>query len=332
MDQPGLQRRQPPAAAQGEQAEPHPQRQHRVGPGALCGQVVHLVEGAAIGVVAGGDQAVAGEVREHRDAGRLHEPQELVGDPCLEGPDAGHDHRPLGLGQDIQRRRQSRRRGRGAGVQDDGVGDPDAVLVHLGAQHVGGQVQEHRTGGTRGRQPDGVGHQPWQVGDVRHPVRPLGDRGDHGDLVDAGLQGVGLGVSRAGRAGEVEHRRPVQIGIGDGRDDVGEPRPGGGHGHAQRPPRPRIALGCVAGGHLVAHVGDRQAMVQAGLEDGLKVRPVQAEDVLHPRLHQRPHHQLPARHHGHFHCSSFVLNSLSNHTPRPTQWGEGGARCKATGG
>ncbi len=42
-----------------------------------------------------------------------------------------------------------------------------------------------------------------------------------------------------------------------------------------------------------------EQMVEAGLEDRLQVRPVQGEDVLHPRRHQGPNHQLPARDHGH---------------------------------
>ncbi len=81
MDQLGFQRRQSSAAPQGEQAKADAERQHRVGTLTLGLQVVHLVEGAAIGFMARGDQPVAGEVREHRDAGGVDEGQELGGDP-----------------------------------------------------------------------------------------------------------------------------------------------------------------------------------------------------------------------------------------------------------
>ncbi len=242
---------------------------------------------------------MGGEVREDRDASGLGEPQQLVGDPGLEGARAGHDHRPLGRGQHVQGRLDGLGRGSWTVGEDQGLGDMDAVLLHPRVQDVRGQVQQHGAGRSGGGDADGVGDQPGDVADVGDAVRPLGDRARDGGLVDARLQGVGLGVPRRGGAGQVDHRRTVEKGVGDRGDHIGEAGAGGDHGHAQPAARARIALGRVPGGDLMTHIDDRNAVVEAGLENAFHMRPVQTEDRLHPRLQERPHQELSARHRRH---------------------------------
>ncbi len=242
---------------------------------------------------------MAGEVGENRDAGGLGELQELIGDPRLEGAEAGHDRRTLGGGEDVERPRQGLGRGPGSLAQQDRVGDVEAVLLDPGVQHIGRQVQQHRPGGTGCRNPDGVGDQPGDVVDVGDPVRPLGDRpGDRG-LVDARLQGVGLRVAGRGRAGEIEHRRAVEEGVGDGGDDIGEAGAGGHHGHAEPASRAGVTLGRMAGRHLVTHVEYWDAVIQARLEDALQVGAVQAEQPFDTGLHQCANQELAAGHRRH---------------------------------
>ncbi len=131
VDQRRLGWRQTPAAAQGEQAEPYAQSQHHVGPRPLGRQVVHLVVGAAVGAVAGGQEPVRREVREHRDAGGLYEALQLVGHAGLEGADAGHDHGAFRSCEGVQRSLEGRRRWTGPARKQDGLRDPHGVLVHL---------------------------------------------------------------------------------------------------------------------------------------------------------------------------------------------------------
>lgn len=108
-------------------------------------------------------------------------------------------------------------------------------------------------------------------------MRELGHRGRHGDLVEAGLLVVDLVRLEGAGAGDVEDGGPVQMGVGDGRQDVGEAAAGRDDGDPEVPGDARVALGRVAGVHLVADVDDAELCVQGVLEDAVDVCSVQAE-------------------------------------------------------
>ena len=57
------------------------------------------------------------------------------------------------------------------------------------------------------------------------------------------------------------------------------PGPGGDRAHAGPPGHARVAVGGVAGGLLVAHVDDADALVEAAVVDGLDVAAAEREEV-----------------------------------------------------
>jgi hypothetical protein len=91
----------------------------------------------------------------------------------------------------------------------------------------------------------------------------------------------------------------IQIGVGDGCQQVGEARTGGAHRDAQLTQRPRVSFGSVPGGNLVPSVDNRDAALLARLEDSFEVCAMYSEDVPDARLPQCPNEELSARDHGH---------------------------------
>ncbi len=109
-------------------------------------------------------------------------------------------------------------------------------------------------------------------------------------LLEGHLLLLGEGVAAA----DDDHGDAVDEGVGDAGDDVGDARAGRDDGNARAAGGAGPGVGHVAGGLLVARVDDADAVVPAGLKDGVDVPAVEGEDVLHPLPLQHPGERLTA--------------------------------------
>ena len=117
--------------------------------------------------------------------------------------------------------------------------------------HVFGDIDQHRPRTTCGGDPDGLGHDARQVVGVLHHVVVLGDgQGDAGNI--GLLKGVGADQVAGHVAGDGEQRHAVHHGVGQPGHQIGGPRPGSRHAHAQPPGGFCVPFGGVDGPLLVA--------------------------------------------------------------------------------
>lgn len=169
--------------------------------------------------------------------------------PCLGGDEGLADQRDRPLGG-VERLDDPVDTGGGG---DTGGVDLDAVVLGLvdvdlpHAQDVPGNVEEHRALGLRLRDADRLGDQAGDQLGAGDAVRELGHRGRHGDLVEPGLLVVDLVRLERPGAHDVEDRGSVQMGVGNGGQDVGEAAAGRDDGDSQVSGDARIALGRMAG-------------------------------------------------------------------------------------
>ncbi len=131
-------------------------------------------------------------------------------------------------------------------------------VIKLGVLHVHGDIDEDRSRPPRGGDVERLLENPGDVLRFLDQVTVFDDRlGDAGD-VDF-LEGVGADEVAAHLAGDGDHRRRIQIGVGDAGDQVGGPGAAGGDTDAGLAGCPGIAVGGVGRALLVAH----QVMLQA---------------------------------------------------------------------
>jgi len=128
-------------------------------------------------------------------------------------------------------------------------------------------------------------------GSIIGPATGPGSTGDcalvrpgDGHLIDARLQGVGFRVPQRRRATNIEHGGAVQIGVGHRRDDVSEAGTGGDECHPKGAVGACVTFGGMPGGHFVAGVEHVDRVIAAGLEQGLEMGAMQAENLANPGL------------------------------------------------
>ena len=102
-------------------------------------------------------------------------------------------------------------------------------------------------------------------------------------------------------AAEHHDRRPVEPGGGEGRDPVGDARPGGEDGQPRRPVQLGVGLRGERRRLLVAGVDDAHALVARGLVEGPDVAAVQREHHVHAEGTQSG--QWPAHRHDRSSCA-----------------------------
>ena len=120
------------------------------------------------------------------------------------------------------------------------------------------------------------------------PLRPLGDRPDDPDLVEASLHLAGLGLAEWRRAGDHHHAHRVRGGVADAGDGVEQARPGGDCRDAYVPGGACIPVGRVDRRRLVSAIDQRDAEPATTGQEGIQMSAVQREHHLDTGLTQRP--------------------------------------------
>ncbi len=210
VDQPGSRRNEPIAGAEREESKTHPEGQDDIGP-LSSGQIRHLVKRSAIQRMRAWQETVCLKVREDGNPDQLCELEQLLCAVGLPRADSGHDHGPPRLAEELQCLCDRLLRGCGWGINLNRFGNRERSVLDLRAQHVGGQIEEHRAARPRSRDTNRMRHEPRDLLDRRDLVGPLGHGPRDGDLVDPGLQGVGLGIAQSGRSAEVQDRCSIQV-------------------------------------------------------------------------------------------------------------------------
>ncbi len=170
-------------------------------------------------------------------------------------------------------------------------------LRHHFRLRVLGDVDQHRTGTPRPRDVECLGHR------LRHFVGggnleiPLGD--GHRDADDVRLlKGIGSQQVLGNLTNDADHRRGVDDSVGDGRNQVGSPRPRSDQAHAYLARDTRVALGGVARALLVPHqnVVDLILIIVNGVVHGHN-RPARiAKNGIHSLGQQGPDQRVGAVH------------------------------------
>ena len=110
------------------------------------------------------------------------------------------------------------------------------------------------------------------------------------------LKGVGADDRGADLAGDRQHGDAVELGVGDGRDQVGRPRSAGGHADADLAGAAGVSLGGKPAPLLVARQNDADLTAKAGQSlvqwDAGPARI--GENRIHAVVHQRLHHDIGA--------------------------------------
>ena len=198
-------------------------------------------------------------------------------------PVAGQDDRPLGRGDQARRmvdglvgrlgevgvpRRQRHRR-------RPAIGRPD-----IGRGEVLGQLDVGRPGLLQHRDAERLAHDLGDRPDAIDPRVPLRDRLEHPHDVDD-LVRLLVELARGGLAGDRDHRRPVEVGVGDAGHEVR--RAGSERAHRDRGTtgQPAVDVGHERGALLVPgrDVADRLVPRQR-VEDVHRLLARDAEDVL----------------------------------------------------
>ena len=202
-----------------------------------------------------GHRALAGVGLGHRDAGRLDQGPEGAGGLGVDDPAPGHQQRPVGPPQHLDRPGQHGRLGHGPGHVPDPPGEQLLGVVEGLGLDVLGQGQGDRAGlGRVGQHPHGLQQ---RAGELVGPVDPV-------PVARHRLEGVvGADVGPARRllllehgrrhpggedvARQQQHRQPVDGGRGRPGDHVGRPRADrGGAGEGGQ----AVAVLGVAGGDV----------------------------------------------------------------------------------
>ena len=217
--------------------------------------------------------------------------------PRVDHPAAEIDDRPLGAAQDIKggvygvrvgaQAREARR------AVSEGLGRAVEAARLL---DIFRQIHKHRARTPAGGDGEGLVEDARQVGDIAHEVVVLG--ASPGDTGRVGLL-EGVVADEVGRhlARETDQGNRVHQGIGEAGDRVGRPRPGGDEHAADLAGAPRIALGGMDGGLLVAHQDVAQAVEAVEHVVDRQHRPAGvAEYMLHPVVHHGAEHHLRADH------------------------------------
>jgi hypothetical protein len=159
-----------------------------------------------------------------------------------------------------------------------------------------GDVQRDRAAARAGRGPERLAHHLRDPLRLRHRPRLLRDRREQRLLVDL-LERVPVDVRGRQRARDRDHRRVRGVRLREAGHQVRRARPVlAGEHHARPARRPRVAVGHVRAGALVAHAdeADPRRRVQR-VEDLHARRADQPEHVLHALRLERVHHRLSAR-------------------------------------
>ena len=225
----------------------------------------------------GGQASPAQPVGERRQALGLHPgPQRIPGAVPVHvgahqqrgaaggGQHVGHRGHPVGIGGRAHRH----------GLVGHGSGA-------LGEQHVHGVVHEHRApvGG------HGLLHRPigggGQIVAAPRGERPLGDRGQDGDVVEL-LERARPPAGLRRPTAQHHQRRAVEPGGGDRANRVGHAGPGGDRGHPRAAGQLGQRLGGENRGLLVANVVEGYvALLHRGVIQREDMAPRQGEKLLH---------------------------------------------------
>ena len=138
-------------------------------------------------------------------------------------------------------------------------------------------VDEHRASATAEGMTGGDGDVVGEAYRLPGRRRPLGDRRKEAGVVHL-LEAARMLLSHGVASAEHEHRRVRRRCVHHRRDGVGDTRPGRDGCDPQPAGEPRVRLGGVPGGFLVADVDKPDALFDAAVEDGHDVAPGERED------------------------------------------------------
>ena len=153
------------------------------------------------------------------------------------------EHRPLGGLQQLRHRGDFLGRGAMLARQIAGQLHRGVVVRHrLHVLHVLGNIDQHRAGPAAGGHVERLAHHPGNVVHVGYQRMVLGDAA--ADFDDRRLlEGVGADHRRAHLAGQRQHRHAIELGVGDGGDQIGGAGAAGGHADTDFAGRAGVALG-----------------------------------------------------------------------------------------
>ncbi len=229
------------------------------------------------------DRALAHERDGDRDVQAAGERAQLRRSAPSQYPVAGQDDRPLGGGDQARR------------VVDGLVGRLGEVGVSRCQRHrrrpavgrtdvrrgeVLGQLDVRRPGLLEHRDPEGLAHDLGDRPDALDARVPLRDRLEHPHDVDDLVRFL-VELARGGLAGDGDHRRAVEVGVGDARDEVRRTGTERAHRDGGTTGEPAMDVGHERGALLVAgrDVTDRLVARQR-VEDVHRLLAGDAEDVL----------------------------------------------------
>jgi hypothetical protein len=212
--------------------------------------------------------------RDDRRASAPRERGQLGMSAVVEDAETGQDQRALGTRQPAHERVELRARGEGR---------------RRPARQVAGRRLHDRAGHThRDVQMDGPGHaargeRDRAVDERARAALPereaaFGDRREQGPLVED-LMRVGRRGARVEGGGEHDHGRAVEIGVGDGRHQVGDTRPDRADQDARRSRELRHRVGHEAARRLVLDQVKRDAGARERVHDGQHLAAGDAEGV-----------------------------------------------------
>ena len=198
------------------------------------------------------------------------------------------DHRPLGPLQEFRHRGDFVGRGAAFDRQIAGQLHRNVVVRHrLHVLNVLRNIDQHRARPTARGHMERLAHDPGDVVHVGHQRMVLGDAAAYFDDRRL-LKGVGADHGRADLAGQRQHRHAVELGVGDGGDQVRGAGAAGGHADADLSGRAGVSLGREAAPLLVSGQDHANAIAEAG--QGLVQRdyrpPRIGENRVHPVVHK----------------------------------------------
>ena len=191
-------------------------------------------------------RALAHEGIDDPDAGLVGEAAELAGGALPYRAVAGQDNGLSRLGDEIDR--LSHYLVVGAGTA--GLRGGHRRLIALLLCDVLGKLDEGGAGllGLRGL--ERLAHDLGHRARVPDGVRPLGDRGEHGDRVHV-LVALLVQAPGAALADDAHHRRAVHVGVGDAGDEIGRSGPESAETYPRLAGQSSVCVGGKGGGLLV---------------------------------------------------------------------------------
>ena len=239
------------------------------------------------------DRALAHERDRDRHVEALGERPELGGGVPSENAVPGQDERASG--PDQEPRRVGDRLVRRLGEVGPGRLDRARLVVHLRGGKVLGKFDVGGAGLLQLRDPERLADDLRERADVLDALVPFRHRLEHPDDVDE-LVGLLVGLVGARLAGDRDHRRMVEEGIGDAGDEVRRAGPQGRHRDGRPSGEPAVHVGHERGALLMAgrDVGHGRLTAQR-VEDAHRLFARDREDVLAALGREAVHEQRCGR-------------------------------------